>query len=348
VLGRGPVTFPASFVTNPLGSPLGAQRLQLGLWDWGPQAAPNFNHRINPCSMTLAAPGPGSQPCPMGEKGPGGAGGLLGWCWLGCATAAQVGFQPDPGSRPPFWGETGPFWCPTPVSLPSHPGCAVLGCCCPSAQAKLLVPGGHRVCRAAVPGVSLGWAMLSGAGCPTSLTAQRRRDSPACTCPEMLHGLHCSSGRQLPVSGLGPARFGVRLVCWLVGAPICFRSSSWMAPVQFWLQLICGFCLFLYQFVSALVSGPAWLRLSSCMALAHFSFSLPVVPVGFRSSSWRAPARLYLQVICFCLHSFQVQLIDGSSLFLLPARFRLPLAPVSAHFPLQLVSAPAPVQFCCS
>ena len=69
VPGWGPVTFLVGFSTSPLESSLGgavaaARPVGLGV----PGSSP-FPHGINPCSRMPAAPGPGCQPCVLGEKG---------------------------------------------------------------------------------------------------------------------------------------------------------------------------------------------------------------------------------------------------------------------------------------
>jgi len=190
-------------------------------------------------------------------------------------------------------------------------------------------------------GGSQGWATLPAAGCPTSLMAQGQ---PSLCPPRDAAGtapLQCGGGSQ------SAAWHQLSLVCWLVGAPVCFRSSSWTAPVQFWLQLICSSGWFLYRLVSALVSGPAQgqlqlsygsisLQLSSWTTPARFSSSSPVAPVHFMSSSRAAPACSCFQHVLDS-HWFRLQLSfisNGSSLF---------AAPVPARSHLQLILAAAPL-----
>ncbi|XP_063192874.1 uncharacterized protein LOC134516529 isoform X1 [Chroicocephalus ridibundus] len=128
----------------------------------------------------------------------------------------------------------------------------------------------------------------------------------------------------------GPAPFGPPFVSVCGFTPICSRSGSWTAAVRFWLQLICGSCLFLLWFQSSrwTAPAPAPCGSSSWMALAQFcSCSLwlqLICTFSFGSSSFAAP-------VCFC---------SGSS----PADGRLQpqLIAAPAHGWLWLIPAPLP------
>ncbi|XP_068260295.1 collagen, type I, alpha 1b-like [Nyctibius grandis] len=160
-------------------------------------------------------------------------------------------------------------------------------------------PGGRRPCPVrdtrtdggapARPGAARG-----GCGAPgRSRAACAEADAAACPAPAWGQpGLH------LPGDPAGTALL----------QPGCgSRSSSWTAPVQFWLQLL---------FVAALLSSPAygWLQ---CIC----SFRL-VVSACFVSVP--APGRLqFVTGHCLCTRSFWVQLIGGSCFLTAPARLLL-------------------------
>ncbi|XP_063192220.1 uncharacterized protein LOC134516203 [Chroicocephalus ridibundus] len=128
-------------------------------------------------------------------------------------------------------------------------------------------------------------------------------------------------------------------------APYGFRSGSWTAAVRFWLQLLCGSCLFLLWFQSSrwTAPAPAHCGSSSWVALARFcscSFWLQLIcTFSFGSSSFAAP-------VCGCSgfspahgrlqldsSSLRLQLMDGSGSF----QLLLVVTPAHLHLQVQLL-----------
>ncbi|XP_075006742.1 uncharacterized protein LOC142082527 isoform X2 [Calonectris borealis] len=123
-----------------------------------------------------------------------------------------------------------------------------------------------------------------------------------------------------------------------------FRPRSWTAPLQFWLQLICGSCLVLpwvqAQLTDSSSSFPAPVRFQlqvCCFCPSFVSGPVPYGQLQFVSSSISRMAlarfsscSLWLQLGCFCPFCFwssafaaQVQLEDSSTAVLAAARFHL-------------------------
>ncbi|XP_068260301.1 uncharacterized protein [Nyctibius grandis] len=225
----------------------------------GSAAAPRLQGRLLPGPGPLCGR-PGGPAVPLASAGP--SRGFV----VPVSKRAAVEAEAAPGTR------TGSY---SPVGETVKPGPGSDGRA--GASGGVGGPGGRRPCPVrdtrtdggapARPGAARG-----GCGAPgRSRAACAEADAAACPAPAW--------GQP----GLCPPRDtgGTALL-----QPSCgSRSSSWTAPVQFWLQLL---------FVVALVSSPAYGRLR--LVSAPVCGRLQLV-CSFRSSSWMAPLQFWLQLV---------------------------------------------------